>query len=180
MNHGIAFGSDRLGDEGHTRLLRGSAALLDVAPGTRTDYVLPFGLSAQASWYHVVQRQFGGWKFFPTVLASVSVPSEDVSSVELNRSSRQPVVKQKADNPRHGKVKINSRYPIVLVGLEGLSKLAQLAPAFKIVVRIDTFLPTDNLGLIIEQQRKRSPDPDYTQGQVVFVQYKHPAAQTGL
>ena len=73
VNHGIAFWSDGFCDEGYVGLFRSSAALLDVAPGTRTDDVFPDGLSSGTPWYHVVQRQFGSGELLSAVLANVII-----------------------------------------------------------------------------------------------------------
>ena len=134
VNHGIALWPDRLGDECHPGLLRRPAPLPDVAFRARANNVFPRCLSAQAPRYHMVERQFRCRVLLAAVLASAQVACIYVPAVELDRSSRQTVIKQKTDNPRHRDVEVHSRYPVMLAGLERLSQLAQLAPALEVVI----------------------------------------------
>jgi len=76
----------------------------------------------------VVKAEFHCGISLAAVLAGVSVPREDVPPVELDLTSRQPVVEQKPDDSRHGDVEIDGGYPVIAVGLELSLEPADVAP----------------------------------------------------
>ncbi len=177
----VASGLYRLCDEPHAGLFRGPAALLDVAPGAGTNHIVPSALAAPAPRNNVINGEFRQREFTPAVLTVVAVPGENVSAVELDRRSRQAVVEQQPDDPRHGDIKIDRRDPVV-VRLERFPDLAQLPPGLEIIVEVAPFFAGDDLGMVLKEQRKRPAHTNHTQGHVVLVQDKHPAvkARNGL
>jgi hypothetical protein len=77
-------------------------------------------------------------------------------------------------------MKIDRRYPVVPVRLELSTKLAYLAPAFKIVVRVVALFKRDNFGKLATKQGKCTPRPDYTNRHIMLVEDKHIAVKSGL
>ena len=133
-NKGIVSWPDRLVDEHYTCLFWSSASLFDIAFCACTDNILPNGLAAHTSRNNMVERQFAGWLALATILTSVFIACENISSIKFHLISRQTVVKQQADNPRHRNIKIDGRYPVVTIRLKSTLELAHLAPALKIIV----------------------------------------------
>lgn len=156
------------------------AALFDVAGGTGTYDVLPVSLAAQAAGDNVVKRKLAGRETLAAILAVVFVAGEDVPAVEFDLVSRQPVVKEQSDNPRHGDIEIHGRDPVVPVRLEIPPELANLAPAMEVVVRVPPLLERDDLGKVAEQQGKRPPGADYAYRHIMLVEHKHVTIQTRL
>ena len=99
----------------------------------------------------MIDRQFRQREFAPAVLTVVAVPGEDVPAVELDGRSRQAVVEQQPDDPRHGDIKIDRRDPVV-VRLERFPHLAQLPPGLEIIVEVVAFFAGDDLGMVLKEQ----------------------------
>jgi len=89
----IVFRSGGLLDEGHSGLLGSSASLYDVTFCAGANHIFPIRFSAHTARDNVVERQFAGRISLATILTSVFVASEDISSIEFDLVSRQTVVK---------------------------------------------------------------------------------------
>ena len=120
MQDRIAFGLDRLLNELHVGLLRRSPAFFGVTLSTRTDNIVPGIAAAECSRYDMVQRQFAGGELLAAILTSVAVTGKNIPAIEFDGLSRQPVVKQQSNDPRHGNIEINPGNPIVFMCFKGL------------------------------------------------------------
>jgi len=176
----IMAGFDRLLYQLHAGIVGTLAALLYITGSTGTDNILPCGLAAHTSRDDVVQRQLTGREMLAAILAFVLITRENVTAVELDLGSRQAVVKEQPDNPRHGHVEIDRRDPVMPVRLKITPELAHLTPALEIVIRIFAFLERYHLGEVSKQQRKRPLDPYDPDSHVMLVQHKNITAQTGM
>ncbi len=88
----IAFRLDGFLDKSQAGLLWSSASLYHITFCAGADHIFPIRFSAHTARDNVVERQFAGWIAFATILTSVFVASEDVSSIEFDLVSRQTVV----------------------------------------------------------------------------------------
>src|SRR5690606_9491492 len=84
----------------HPRLLRGSAALLEIAGDAGADDVLPRRLSALRTRNHVVEVELRAGQRFPAVLARVFVSEKDVLSREAHLHSAPVLEGHQHDHPR--------------------------------------------------------------------------------
>ena len=142
----VVLGPDGLLDQRHAGLLRRLAPLPDVARRACADNVRPNRLAPHTPRNNVVQRKLARRESFAAVLASVLVAGENIPTIELHLRPRQPIVKKKPNNPGHRDIKIHRRYPVVPVRLELAAKLADLAPALKIIVGIAAIFQADYFG----------------------------------
>ena len=140
MHKGIVPGLYGLSKKRHPGLLGRSAGFFHIALSTGTDNIFPNRFSAHTPWYDMIQRQFTGRLALATILAFVFVSREDISSIKFHLAARQTVIKQQADNTRHGDIEIYGGHPIVSVRLEVAPEPVYLAPALEIIVRISALL----------------------------------------
>jgi len=73
---------------------------------------------------------------FAAVLTVVPVACEDVSTVELDFGSGEPVVREQADDARHSDIEIHGCDPVVAVRFEASFEVAGLAPALEIIIAV--------------------------------------------
>jgi len=169
MNKGIVFGLYRFLDKCHMCLLGRASAFSNIAPGAGTNDVLPDGFAAYTSGDDVVEREFAGWELPAAVLTPVSIASKDVSAVKFYLVSRQTVVEQQPDNPGHGNMEIDGRYPVVAVRLKMAPKLADLAPALEIIVGISALFERNDLSKLTKQQRECPSGTHYADSHIMLV-----------
>ena len=125
----------------------------------------------------VIDAQLGRRETLAAVLTSVAVAGVNVTPIELDLLLRQAIVDQEPDDARDGDRETDRANPIVLLGLELFPQFADLTPAFKIVGKILTVLDMDDFGHVSAEQRKRSPNVDHADRQIVLVKNKDVAAQ---
>lgn len=118
MDHGVAFGLDRFLNEFHVGLLGSSSAFFYVALGAGADDIIPSAFAAEAPGNNMIQGQFRSGKLFTTVLAVVAVPGEKIAPIKLDSLSREPVIKQQANDPRYRQIKIDGRDPVLTNSLK--------------------------------------------------------------
>ena len=104
-DYGVVFWSYRFFDQLHSGLLGRAPALLDVASGASTDNIRPRRFPAQTSRDDVVQRKLARGITLAAILAFVLIAGEDVPPIELHLGSRQPIVEEQPNYPRHRDMK---------------------------------------------------------------------------
>lgn len=124
----VVFGFYRFPDEFHPCLCGGTPTFFDIAFQTCADDIAPCGSTTDSAGDDMVQRQFSRGKPFAAILAMVAVPGEQVVAVEFDPLVRDAVISQQPNHTRHGNMKINCGYPVVLVGLKSAFGFAQLDP----------------------------------------------------
>ena len=106
MQKGIVPGFYWLPTKRHTGLAWCSTGFLHIALCAGTDNISPNGFSAHTPRNDMVERQFACRLAFSAILTPVLVPGEDVSAIKFYLAARQTIVKQQADNARHGNIEI--------------------------------------------------------------------------
>ena len=92
MNQRIALWPNGRLNKFQTGPLGSTSAFFHVASRAGTNDILPIGFSARTFRDNMVKRQFAGSEFLAAVLASVFITSKDISTIELDLGSREPVV----------------------------------------------------------------------------------------
>jgi hypothetical protein len=180
VDEGVVPGLGGSLDEGHSRLLWGSATFPDVTVGAGADDIRPDGFAAHTSGDYVVERQLTCGLFPAAILAAVFVPGEDISAVEFHFGSGQAVVEKQADYPWDGDIEIDRRDPVVAVRLKAAFEFADLAPALKVIIGVGAFLAGDDLRQPAAKQRKSPPGSYNTNSHIVLVKNKHVTVKTGM
>jgi hypothetical protein len=169
VNSRVAFGFYRQPDKSHSRLPGRSASFFGITIGTGTDKIFPCRPSAHTSRYNMVEGQFACREFFSAVLAFVAVAGKNVAPVEFDIVSRQTVIEQQSDDSGYGYVKINCSNPVMFVWLKGPFYLANISPAFEIVVVILALLVRYDFCQFPAQHAHRSFDVYDAQRHIMLV-----------
>ena len=103
-----------------------------------------------------------------------------VSAIELDIRAGQTVVEEQANDSGDSDVEINGSDPIVAIGLEPASELADLTPILEIVVGISTFFERDNFGKLSTEQREGPLSSYNADCHIMLVENKHIAVQSRM
>jgi poly(A) polymerase len=173
MNDRIAFGLDGFLDERHVRLVGRHAAFSGVAFGAGTDNVFPFACPAQRTRDDMVEREFICGELLAAVLTAVAVAGKEITSVKLDGLTRQAVIKQQTNDPRHGDIEIDGGNPVVTGSFKGFLEGRQLPPGIEIVIAPGAVIAGNDFGQVTHHQRHCSPYADDAEGHIVLVKNKY-------
>lgn len=180
VDHRISFGTNGFGDQRHSGLVGSPTALAGVTPGTRTNQIFPRGFASQTSRDNMIQRKFGRRISLAAVLASVSIPSENIPAVEFYRRSRKTIVHQESNDFRNRDIEMNRRNPVVFGRLKFLAIFADLTPCLEIIIAVGPPFTMNHFRQITKQQGNGSSGADDTQGHIVLVENKDSGIQNRL
>ena len=121
----------------------------------------------------MVETELGRVEPLAAILAGVGITCENISPVKFHLASRQPVIKQQANNSRHGDVEIDGSHPVVSVRLELSFEPAHVAPRLEVIICVAVVLTGDYFGQVSQKKRKSTFDGYYAYRHIMLVEYEH-------
>lgn len=176
-NEGEAGWSGGLRLELHASLSGGAPSLECIALHAAADDVVPAGLTALASGYHVIETHLAERQLLAAVLAALFVAGEEVATAEPHGLLNHAVKTGEAHDAWRQEPLPNELNPVTGRLPQLILEGTQLAPAVKVVVHVTAVLDVDNFGGRAVEEQAGLPDRDDMDGDVRSIEDQDAPAQ---
>ncbi len=165
----------------HPRFMRCPASLANIAIEATTNDVFPRSRPAAAFRHHVVQTQPLGSIPAAAVLAYVIVAEKNITPIEFDRISRQPLVPQQPHHPWYLNFKIDGLNPVAVIGhvAKFQPQQARFQPAVEIVGLVAAVLNRNDFGQTFKEQAESASHGNDMDGSVLAIEGQYAGVYRG-